>query len=126
MGNKGTNKDLSKEERIKKEIKRLKKIFNKLDDDIKKVTQSLIENAAFMSVTLEDLQEVINAEGVISEYQNGANQWGTKKSPEVEVYNTMIKHYMNIIKQLTDLLPKEVEVVEEGDGFEDFINSRTD
>lgn len=126
MGNKGTNKDLSKEERIKKEIKRLKKIFNKLDDDIKKVTQSLIENAAFMSVTLEDLQEVINAEGVISEYQNGANQWGTKKSPEVEVYNTMIKHYMNIIKQLTDLLPKEVEVVEEDDGFEDFINSRTD
>lgn len=126
MGNKGTNKDLSKEERIKKEIKRLKKIFNKLDDDIKKVTQSLIENAAFMSVTLEDLQEVINAEGVISEYQNGANQWGTKKSPEVEVYNTMIKHYMNIIKQLTDLLPKDEEVVEEDDGFEDFINSRTD
>lgn len=125
MGNKKTNKDISKEERINKEIRRLKRIFKKMDDDTKKVTQSLVENAAFMAVTLEDLQETINREGVVSEYQNGANQWGTKKSPEVEVYNTMIKHYMIIVKQLTDLLP-DAEVVEEDDCFEDFINSRTD
>lgn len=125
MGNKKTNKDISKEERINKEIRRLKRIFKKMDDDTKKVTQSLVENAAFMAVTLEDLQETINREGVVSEYQNGANQWGTKKSPEVEVYNTMIKHYMSIVKQLTDLLP-DAEVVEVDDGFEDFVNSRSD
>ncbi len=125
MGNKKTNKDISKEERINKEIRRLKRIFKKMDDDTKKVTQSLVENAAFMAVTLEDLQETINREGVVSEYQNGANQWGTKKSPEVEVYNTMIKHYMSIVKQLTDLLP-DAEVVEVDDGFEDFVNSRAD
>jgi len=126
VANKKTNKDLTKEERIKKEIRRLRRIFKKMDDDTKKATQSLLENAAFMAITLEDLQEVINREGVISEYQNGANQWGTKKSPEAEVYNTMIKHYMSIIKQLTDLLPKDAEVVKEDDGFEDFINSRAD
>lgn len=125
MGNKKTNKDISKEERINKEIRRLKRIFKKMDDNTKKVTQSLVENAAFMAVTLEDLQETINREGVVSEYQNGANQWGTKKSPEVEVYNTMIKHYMSIVKQLTDLLP-DAEVVEVDDGFEDFVNSRSD
>jgi predicted transcriptional regulator len=125
VGNKKTNKDISKEERINKEIRRLKRIFKKMDDDTKKVTQSLVENAAFMAVTLEDLQETINREGVVSEYQNGANQWGTKKSPEVEVYNTMIKHYMSIVKQLTDLLP-DAEVVEVDDGFEDFVNSRSD
>lgn len=125
MGNKKTNKDISKEERINKEIRRLKRIFKKMDDDTKKATQSLVENAAFMAVTLEDLQETINREGVVSEYQNGANQWGTKKSPEVEVYNTMIKHYMSIVKQLTDLLP-DAEVVEVDDGFEDFVNSRSD
>lgn len=126
MADKKTKKDLTKEERIKREIRRLRRIFKKMDDDTKKATQSLLENAAFMAITLEDLQEVINREGVISEYQNGANQWGTKKSPEVEVYNTMIKHYMSIIKQLTDLLPKDAEVVKEDDGFEDFINSRAD
>ena len=126
MTNKKTKKELTKDERVKKEIRRLKRIYTKMDPDIKKATQSLIENAAFMAITLEDLQEIINRDGVISEYQNGANQWGTKKSPEVEIYNTMIKNHMAIIKQLTDLLPKELEVVEEDDGFADFINSRTD
>jgi len=125
--NKKTKDDLTKDERIKKEIRRLKNIYSKMDPDVKKVTQSLIENAAFMAVTLDDLQEIINKDGVISEYQNGANQWGTKKSPEVEVYNTMVKNHMAIIKQLTDLLPKEVKAVVEGnDGFDSFINSRTD
>ncbi len=123
MTNKKTEEDLTKEERIKKEIGRIKRILTKLDAKTKKVAQSLIENAAFMSVTLEDLQETINREGVISEYQNGANQWGTKKSPEVEVYNTMVKNHMAVMKQLTDLLPKEPPK-EEDDGFEDFINSR--
>ncbi|HSH35483.1 P27 family phage terminase small subunit [Schnuerera sp.] len=126
MANKKTKKELTKDERIKKEMRRLKRIYKDMDPDVKKATQSLIENAAFMVVTLEDLQETINREGVISEYQNGANQWGTKKSPEVEIYNTMIKNHMSIIKQLTDLLPKETEVVEEDDGFADFINSRAD
>ncbi len=126
MANKKTKKELTKDERVKKEMRRLKRIYKDMDPDVKKATQSLIENAAFMVVTLEDLQETINREGVISEYQNGANQWGTKKSPEVEIYNTMIKNHMAIIRQLTDLLPKDTEVVEEDDGFADFINSRAD
>lgn len=126
MANKKTKKELTKDERVKKEMRRLKRIYKDMDPDVKKATQSLIENAAFMVVTLEDLQETINREGVISEYQNGANQWGTKKSPEVEIYNTMIKNHMAIIRQLTDLLPKDTEAVEEDDGFADFINSRAD
>jgi hypothetical protein len=60
-----------------------------------------------MSITLDDLQDKINEIGVVSEYQNGQNQWGTKKSPEVEVYNAMIKNYMGVIKQLTDLIPND-------------------
>lgn len=32
-----------------------------------------------MSITLENLQKTINENSVISEYQNGENQWGTKK-----------------------------------------------
>jgi hypothetical protein len=66
----------------------------------------LIKNAAFMTITLEDLQAVINEHGAVSQYKNGENQFGTKKSPEVEIYNTMIKNYSSIIKQLTDLLPE--------------------
>ena len=98
--------DLTKDERIKKEIRRLKGLYKNMSKDTINRVLSLINNAAFMTVTLEDLQETINLEGTVSEYQNGENQHGTKKSPEVEIYNTMIKNHMGIIKQLTDLTPQ--------------------
>lgn len=102
-----TKKVKSKGDRIKKEFNRLKKIFQDIPRDRIDTVISLLSNAAFMTITLEDLQEAINKNGIISEYQNGENQWGTKKSPEVEIYNTMIKNHTSIIKQLTDLLPDE-------------------
>lgn len=76
-----------------------------------------------MAVTLEDLQKDIIDKGYVSKYQNGENQWGTKKSPEVETYNSMIKNHMAVMKQLTDLLPKQ-NVKTEDDGFIDFVNSK--
>ena len=66
------------------------------------------------------LMERINEEGVTIRYQNGENQWGYKKSPDVETYNSFIKQYTTIIKQLTDLLPKDDPIIID-DGFEDFI-----
>jgi hypothetical protein len=110
-------------ERIKAEIKKLNSSFKNLDKNQKKICKSLIENAAFMAVSLEDLQTIINREGYVTEYKNGQNQFGTKKSPEVETYISMTKNYSAIIKQLTDLLPEKVEKTED-DGFDDFVKSR--
>ena len=108
--------------RIKKseELKRLEKIFKDIRADRKETVKKLIENAAFMEIQLSVLQKQITEKGVVSEYQNGENQWGTKKSPEVEIYNTMVKNYTAVIKQLLELLP-------EGEGHEEdellsFIN----
>lgn len=113
----------TKEEKIEAEVKRISQLLSEVDGKSKKIVQSLIKNAAFMAVTLEELQETMNENGVVSEYQNGANQWGTKKSPEVEIYNTMIKNHSTIMKQLTDLLPKTAPVPED-DGFEGFVAER--
>lgn len=118
------NLDLSKEERISIEIKKINKLLSKVDNKTKKLVHSLIENAAFMSVTLEDLQETMNSNGVVSKYQNGENQWGTKKSPEVEIFNTMIKNHSVVMKQLTDLLPKQNKQQSDDDGFETFVNNK--
>ena len=114
-----------KQKRIKTEIKRLESIYKDLSKNTKKLVKTLIETAAFLSVSLEDLQNHINFEGVISTYQNGKNQWGTKKSPEVEVHLSMTKNLTQIMKQLTDLIPKEAPK-QESDGFEDFVHSRED
>lgn len=105
-GDNQNSKELTKDERIKKEIQRLNRLFKDMPKNTKDKVTSLIRNAAFMTITLEDLQDTINIEGAVSEYQNGEFQWGTKKSPEVEIYNAMIKNHMGIIKQLTDLVPK--------------------
>lgn len=115
--------NFEKDERIKKETSRLNRTFNKIEPQAKKAVHSLITKAAFMSVTLDALQDTMNEDGVVSEYQNGENQWGTKKSPEVEIYNTMIKNYSAVIKQLTDLLPKAVPEPE-SDELEDFISEK--
>ncbi len=116
-------KDLSKDEILSKEKKKLEGIYSKLEDKTKKSVSSLIDNAAFMAASLYDLRKIINEKGYVEEYQNGQNQKGIKKCSEVEIYNTMIKNYMTCIKQLTDLLPKQKEK-EPDDGFEDFVNAR--
>lgn len=120
-----TKKDKTKDELIKAEKAKLAGIYSKYDTKTKKSVDSLVNEAAFMSASLSELREIINKKGYTEEYQNGANQKGFKKRSEVEVYNTMLKNYMAAIKQLTDLLPKET-TKEKDDGFEGFINERTD
>ncbi|HDK7179754.1 TPA: P27 family phage terminase small subunit [Clostridium botulinum] len=115
---------MAKQQEIKKEITKLNKIFKDMDPKLKKSVHSLVENAAFMAVTLRELQEHINQNGLTCEYQNGENQWGTKKSPEVEVYNTMIKNFISAMKQITDFLPKESASKILDDGFDEFVNNR--
>ena len=87
-----------------------------------------MDEAAFMAASLYELRKIKNEKGSTEEYQNGANQKGIKKCSEVEIYNTMIKNYSAIIKQLTDLLPKEQEknAPPQDDGFEGFVNGRDD
>ena len=71
-----------------------------------KICLQLILNAVFMEEQLTALQAQIRKNGVKSEYQNGENQWGEKKSVEVDVYNAMIKNYAAVIRQLGDMLPQ--------------------
>lgn len=100
-----TRKEKTKEQRIKSEKTRLRGIFKDLEDNKRKLVTPLIEKAAFMSVELDDLQETIEQDGWTSEYKNGENQYGTKKSPEAETYIALSKNYAAIIKQLTELVP---------------------
>lgn len=113
-------KELTVDERIKREVNRLNRIFKNIDADKKNIVKGLIENASFMFIQMSLMTQRINEDGVTVKYQNGENQWGYKKSPDVETYNSFIKQYTTIIKQLTDLLPKD-EPINIDDGFDDFI-----
>ena len=95
----------TRDEKIKKEIGRLNKVFKGLDKNKLATVQSLIKIAAFMAVTLDELQDVINREGYTHEYKNGANQYGIKQSAEAELHIQMTRNQTSIIKQLADLCP---------------------
>ena len=90
-----------------------------MDKKTKDTVDSLVDEAAFMAASLYELREIINEKGYVETYQNGANQKGVKKCSEVEIYNTMIKNYSSVVKQLTDLIPKKQEDTGEvSDGFD--------
>ena len=97
----------TKEKRIEEELTRITARFSRADGNQKAIVTPLLQNAAFMKVTLEDLQEIINAEGVVDEYKNGQNQYGMKQSATLQSYNALIKNYASVIKTLAQILPPE-------------------
>ena len=99
--------ELSKETRIKREYARMKKLFATMPENELNFCDPLLQNAAFMFATLQDLQQAINANGVTDVYQNGANQSGTKQSDAVKTHIAMTKNHAAIIRQLCELVPPE-------------------
>lgn len=98
---------MDKNNRIQNELERLTNLFSGVDGNQRAAVTPLLQNAAFMRITLEDLQEIILQDGAIETYQNGANQHGIKQSAAVQSYNSLIKNYAGVIKTLAGLLPPE-------------------
>lgn len=101
------NTELDKESRINKELSKLKRAFKDLDKNKKSNAESLMKRAAFLTVCLEDLEEIINQEGYQDEYQNGENQKGTKQSEAVKTHIAFTRNLTGIVKALNDLVPQE-------------------
>lgn len=106
---------------INKEKNRLKKLYKELPENQKKLTEKIIENAAFISVQLKLMQDDIRENGIKEFYMNGKGQFGYKESVASKTYNVSIKNYMNIIKQLNDMLPEEKKI-DEDDEFDRFCD----
>lgn len=102
---------MTKDERIEAEMVRLNEIYQDLPEDTLTVLRPLIENAAFMKITLDDLQSEVNEHGAVETYVNGANQMGRKQAAAIQAYNTIIKNYNNTMKILASKMPVVKEKV---------------
>ena len=119
---------LEKQARIKKEVNRLKKLFKDIDGNKKKLVFTTIDDVAFMTITMQDLREKIIRDGTTCEYKNGENQYGTKQSPDAQLYLQLSQKNTQAMKILVDCLPKtekKPQIVPEDD-FDDFVNNRED
>lgn len=94
-----------KETRIRKETKRLKAIFDGLEPNKLKAVDALIARAAFITVSLQDLEAELNETGWTETYTNGRNQEGVKKAAAAEAHISLTKNLNAIMKQLLELVP---------------------
>jgi geranylgeranyl pyrophosphate synthase len=97
---------IDKDKLIKQEMRKLNKFFKNVPKDKQEMIQGLKEQAAFMYATLMELQEIINDEGPVELFEQGKQRL-LREHPASKTYNTMIKNYSSVIKQLIDMLPKE-------------------
>lgn len=104
---------------ITTEKNKLLNVFKDSESNIKKIATPLIENASYMKVELAHLKKYNIKNGIKEVYMNGKGQFGYKESVESKTYNTMIKNYIAVIKQLNEILPKG-KTINADDGFEGF------
>ena len=103
-----------KKECMDRELARLMELFSPLPANERTFIQPLLENAAFMRVTLDELQIKIRLEGATDEYQNGANQCGVKISAAIQAYNQLMKTYHTLMDKLMAKLPQEAKEKKNG------------
>ena len=116
---------LEKQKRIKKEEARLKRLFSKINENKKKLVFTTIADVAFMTITMQDLRENIIRDGTTVEYKNGENQYGTKQSPDAQLYLQMSQKLTAATKILIDCMPKTEKVPETNiDDFDDFLQEK--
>lgn len=111
------------EQKIETEKKRLLRIYSKIDVKKKNTVVGLIERAAFMRVKLKMLEDDINIYGFTEWFSQGEQEPYKRQRPEAQIYCSLNTGYQKIIKQLSDLLPKQ-EVKVESDGFDNFVSGR--
>lgn len=118
---------LEKQRRIKREVTRLRKVFKDIDENKKKLVFATIDDVAFMTITMQDLREKIVRTGTTVKYKNGENQYGTKQSPDAQLYLQMSQKQTQAMKILVDCLPKNIKSINlPEDDFDDFVSERED
>ena len=116
---------LSKDERILAEKERLNDIYKGIEEKKKNTVEGLIERCAYMRVTLEDFEKDLDENGFTEKFAQGNQKPYDRKRPVAEMYQGMNTSYQKAVKQLSDLLPKEVVKCED-DGFDSFVSKRED
>ena len=99
---------LEREKKIKQEINRVKKLYKDFERDKIKVLEGLINEAAFIKISLEDLRLDLTRNGLTELFEQGEQSFNRER-PEVKIYTTFMQRYSNVMKQLLDLLPVEIK-----------------
>lgn len=90
--------------RLKKEQNKIKKIYKNLPKEQFEIAKKLIERAAYMLVSLEDMEAKISEDGLVVKMPQGSYEI-ERAHPLLQPYNAMVKNYNATIKQLNEMSP---------------------
>ena len=116
----------TKEQRIRAEKARLKKLYRNLPKEAAGTVAGLIDQAAFMRIEREDTADDLRENGWTEKFQQSERlEPYDRARPIGQAYNSTNANYQKIIKQLTALLPKpDTAPKQEDDGFGSFVRER--
>jgi hypothetical protein len=101
-------------------LSKLNRIFKNLPKDKQSLAEGLKQQAAFMVATLAELQKILNEDGAVEHFEQGAQKM-LREHPAAKTYNAMIKNYTTVCKQLFDLLPDGGKADKDKDELMEFI-----
>ena len=105
--------------RVKAEKKRLMDVFSGVDEQKLSVVIGLIDRAAFMRCTLEDLEAEIKENGDTELFSQGKEEPYYRETPCSKKDDTRSAIYLQMIAKLRGALPRE-ERDAAGDAFDEF------
>ena len=114
--------DLAKKKVEEIDLDGLRIIFEQRADEKSKLALDLLKRAEFMRATLVCLEDRVKKDGVVTEMSQGSYSID-RENPALKSYNTTIKNYTSIIKQIVDLLPAQEETRSSGNALAKFALS---
>lgn len=107
---------MSKADLVKAEYDRLSILFNDIDEKKAKLALPLIEQAAFMKVELDELQNKIRKHGAVQVSSKGAQ----RQTEAAKYYTKLVNSYGTVIKTLNMIMGKDAD--DGSDEFDEFLN----
>lgn len=104
------------------EINNMLEQLKDISEDKKELAYRLIERVAFMTISLQILEDNIKTRGSVYVFEQGKQKM-LIESPYQKTYNTLINRYTTAYDKLFNLLPKEIQK-EIDDGFDDFVMNK--
>ncbi|HBF9753623.1 TPA: hypothetical protein KO397_003653 [Clostridioides difficile] len=103
---------LEKEKKIKQEVSRLKKNYKDLEKEKVKILDGLVNEAAFLKISLEETREILTKEGLTEIFKQGKQEFERERL-QVKIYLNFMKLYSSVMKQLIDIIPSDKKQEEE-------------
>lgn len=111
----------SQQKKVESELRKLREITKEaLPPDKRKLVMPMLANIAWMKVKLDQARIDLLCEPLVSVYDNGGGQSGTRENPGIRVYNQLFVTYSRAVKQICDLIPTEHKT--ERDALLDYMN----